>query len=174
LILHGLALTALGVGARSMKPPPEGPAMELTLFRLPPRVPARASRPPPAGRSARRHGPTALVGEVPTTPAAPATPGDLQRGQEPAEIAPARPIDLGCLDTFRTSPEEKSKCEQSRWRLPEERAEHGIDSLARLDPRKRAALDVTAADQAACLEYRRHIATPQPWSLKDVLRKGFC
>ena len=174
LVLHGLALMGLVVSARKVKPPPESPAMELKLFRLPPRAPATTSRRAPAVRTARQRDRAVVVGEAPAGPVAPATPGDDRRDQQTAGVEPAKPIDLGCLNTARMSSEEKSKCEQSRWRLPEASAEHGMDPLARLDPRKRAALDVTAADQAACQEYKRHIAIAQPWSLKDILRKGFC
>jgi hypothetical protein len=86
-------------------------------------------------------------------------------------------FDLGCFgeNTARLPAAEREKCDVERWRRPNEGAETGeFGPLARLDPRKRADLDRTAANQAACLEYKRHPNTPMPWSLGDVLKNGFC
>jgi hypothetical protein len=169
-------LTALALGVRLYRQPDPRP-MEAQLVRLP-RAPAEAPhRPPPApSRSARPSPAPEAATPAPDQaaakgpPPAPAEDGKLARE--------ARPLNLGCfaIDLARLPAAEQARCRQTRWRPPGA-GEPGPDlgPLAALEPAKQRDLDRTAAEQAACLDYKRaRSMDPPPWGLRDAYRHLSC
>jgi hypothetical protein len=170
LAFNGLALTGLALGARHAAPLPEDRSIELSLVRIPVYPPTSVSPSRNTGRSISPR-PTARRDQAP--PAIPVAPSPSPAPRiESQEARGPRRLDLGC---YGLATDERAKCEQRRWQAPAQNDPNsGFGPLARLDPEKRAALDSVAADQAACLDYKKHIGTPMPWSLRDILKKGFC
>lgn len=170
LAFHGLALMGLALGARHAAPSPEDRSIQLSFVQIPvsPPKPVLSLRHKARSTSPR---PTEQHDQAPPAiPIAP-SPSPGPRTESQADQGP-KPLDLGC---YGLPTDERAKCEQRHWQaLAHNDPNTGIGPLARLDPDKRAALDGVAADQAACLEYKKHAATPMPWSLREILKKGFC
>lgn len=176
LALNGLLLAGLAFGVRSARPPPDSRAMDIRLIALPREIPA-------APRPARRQGNAIRSASAPmqfTPREAPAlAPSISAAGAQPAPEAQntLRRFDLGCFgeNVARLPAAERERCDVERWSRPKDGGDSGrFSPLSRLDPQKRADLDQTAANQAACLEYKRRQNAPMPWSLRDVLKNGFC
>lgn len=72
--------------------------------------------------------------------------------------------------------DEHAKCDQRRWQpQSQEASNNGIGPLAHLDARKRVELDRVAANQAACLDYKKRPDEGSlPWLLRDTFRNGLC